>query len=114
MSDDAEKKRDTARLDKIFEDIKDQMKRLGLDSGNARYHNPLDLLEAAYVAIRYPATAKGGASSGLLTLRIAIDRSIEELVRRLPVEEKSTDRRDHLLALGRQCARSGLAPAHFY
>lgn len=34
-------------LDQTFEDIRAQMKRLGLDSGNLRYRNPLDLLEEA-------------------------------------------------------------------
>lgn len=114
MSDDSEKGRSTARLDKTFGEIKGEMKRLGLDGGNARYRNPLDLLEEAYVAIRYPASAKGGASSALLSLRSTINRSIDELVRRLPVEEKSANRRERLLSIGRQCARRGLAPAHFY
>ena len=103
----------TARLDQTFEDIKAQMKRLKLDSGNVRYRNPLDLLEEAYLAIRYPASAQGAASSALLILRGAIDRSIEELVRRCPAQKQAQSRRDGILALGLHCGRSGLSVAHF-
>jgi hypothetical protein len=104
---------DTARLDQTFEDIKVQMKRLNLDSGNARYRNPLDLLEEAYTAIRYPVSAGGGPSSALLTLRGSIERSIEELVRRRVVQEEAGNRRDKILSIGRHCGKSGLPPSHF-
>src|SRR5262245_25610641 len=101
------------RLDKAFEDVKAEMKRLGLDRGKESYRRPLDLLEEAYLAVRYPASAQVGAASTLLTLRGAIDRSIEELVRRCPAQKQAENRRDRVLALGLHCARSGLPVAHF-
>jgi len=65
------------------------MKRLRLDRGKASYRRPLDLLEEAYLAIRYPSSAQGGASSALLALRASIDRSLEELLRRRAMQEKA-------------------------
>ena len=102
-----------ARLDQTFEDIKAEMRRLKLDSGKARYRNPLDLLEEAYLAIRYPVSAKGGASSALLGLRGSINRSIDELVRRRPVQEPAENRRDRLLSIGRHCGKAGLGASRF-
>ena len=102
-----------ARVDRTFEDLKAEMKRLGLDRGKATYRRPLDLLEEAYLAIRYPASAQGAASSALLTLRGAIDCSIEELFRKCPVREEAGNRRDRVLSIGLHCGRSGLALAHF-
>ena len=89
------------------------MKRLRLDRGTATYRRPLDLLEEAYLAIRYPASAQGAASSALLTLRGAIDCSIEELFVKCPVREEAGNRRDRVLAIGLHCGKSGLALAHF-
>src|SRR5580765_639768 len=97
MSDDSEKldpfHSNTARVDQTFEDIKAEMKRLKLDGGTVRYRNPLDLLEEAYLAIRYPASAQGAASSALLILRGSIDRSIDELARRCPAQKQAQSRR---------------------
>ena len=89
------------------------MKRLRLDRGKAAYRRPVDLLEDAYLAIRYPASAQGGPAAALLALRGSIDRSIEELVRRRPVQDMAENRRDRVLSIGRQCSRSGLPSAHF-
>jgi len=116
MADDAEKEKlDLLRglTDQAFEDIKAEMKRLKLDRGKAAYRRPLDLLEEAYLAIRYPVAAKGGASLPLLALRGAIDRSIEELVRRSPAQQKGEKRRDRVLSIGLHCGKKGLALAHF-
>jgi hypothetical protein len=104
---------DSEQLDQTFADIKAEMKRLRLDRGKAAYRRPLDLLEEAYLAIRYPGSAQGAASSALLTLRGSIDRSIEELVRRCPAQKQAENRRDRVLALGLHCGRSGLPVAHF-
>lgn len=103
----------TARVDQAFEDIKTQMKRLRLDRGKAAHRRPLDLLEEAYLAIRYPASAQGGALSAVLSLRGSIERSIEELLLRRPVQEEAGNRRDRVLSIGRRFGMSGLAPAHF-
>jgi hypothetical protein len=100
-------------LDRTFEDLKAEMKRLKLDRGKASYRRPLDLLEEAYLAIRYPASSQGGASSALPTLRGAIDRSIDELVRRCPTRKHAESRRDRILAIGLHCGRNGLPVAHF-
>jgi len=116
MSDHAEKEKlDLLRglTDQAFEDIKAEMKRLKLDRGKAAYRRPLDLLEEAYLAIRYPVAAQGGASLALLSLRGAIDRSIEELVRRSPAQQKGEKRRDRILSIGLHCGKTGLALAHF-
>ena len=102
-----------ARVDRTFEDVKAEMKRLKLDRGKAADRRPLDLLEAAYLAIRYPASVQGAASSALLTLRGSIDYSIEELFRKCPVQGKAVNRRDRVLAIGLHCGKSGLALAHF-
>ena len=102
-----------ARLDRTFKDIKAEMKRLKLDRGKASYRRPLDLLEEGYLAIRYPASAQGGASAALLTLRGCIDRSIEELARRCPAQKQAQNRRERILALGLHCGRSGLTVKHF-
>jgi hypothetical protein len=100
-------------VDQTFEDIKAQMKRLKLDGGTARYRNPVDLLEEAYLGVRYPVSAQGSASSVLLTLRGSIDRSIEELFRKCPVREKAGNRRDRILSIGLHCGKRDLALAHF-
>jgi hypothetical protein len=116
MSGDSEKEElDLLRglTDQAFENVKAEMKRLKLDRGKAAYRRPLDLLEEAYLAIRYPASAQGGASSALLTLRGCIERSIEELARRCPAQKQAQSRRDRVLALGLHCGRSGLSVAHF-
>ena len=102
-----------ARVDRTFEDVKAEMKRLKLDRVKAADRRPLDLLEAAYLAIRYPAASQGGASTALLTLRAAIDSSIEELLRRRPVQEETANRRERVLSVGRRCGKRGLGPAHF-
>ena len=112
MSHDPEKE-ELARLDRAFEDIKVEMKRLGLDRGKAIYRRPLDLLEEAYLAIRYPVSAQGGAALALLALRASIDRSIEDLVHRCPAQEKAEKRRDRVLSIGLHCGKSGLVLAHF-
>jgi hypothetical protein len=116
MSGDSEKEKlDLLRglTDQAFEDVKAEMKRLKLDRGKAAYRRPLDLLEEAYLAVRYPVSAPGGASSPLLTLRGSIERCIEELVRRCPAQKQAQSRRDRILALGLHCGRSGLSVAHF-
>src|SRR5262245_47213309 len=116
MADDSEKEKlDLLRglTDQAFDDIKAEMKRLKLDRGKAAYRRPLDLLEEAYLAIRYPVAAKGGASLPLLALRGAIDRSIEELVRRSPAQQKGEKRRDRILSIGLHCGKKGMALAHF-
>jgi hypothetical protein len=116
MSDDSEKEKlDLLRglTDQAFEDIKIEMKRLKLDRGKAAYRRPPDLLEEAYLAIRYPAAARGGASLPLLALRGAIDRSIEELIQRCPAQQKGAKRRDRVLSIGLHCGKKGLALAHF-
>ena len=116
MSDDSEKEKlDLLRglTDQAFDEIKAEMKRLKLDRGKAAYRRPLDLLEEAYLAIRYPVAAKGGASLPLLALRGTIDRSIEELVRRCPAQQKGEKRRDRILSIGLHCGKKGLALAHF-
>ena len=116
MPEDSEKEKlDQLRglTDQAFEGIKAEMKRLKLDRGKAAYRRPLDLLEEAYLAIRYPASAQGAASSTLLTLRGAIDCSIEELFRKCPVQEEAGSRRDRVLSIGLHCGRNGLALAHF-
>jgi len=116
MSGDSEKEKlDLLRglTDQAFEDVKAEMKRLSLDRGKAAYRRPLDLLEEAYLAIRYPASAQGTASSTVLTLRGAIDCSIEELFRKCPVREEAGSRRDRVLSIGLHCGKSGLALAHF-
>lgn len=100
-------------MDQTFEDIKAEMKRLQLDRGKANDRRPLDLLEAAYSAVRYPAASQGSASSALLTLRGAMDRSIDELVRRSPAQQKGENRRERLLLLGLHCGKRGLALPHF-
>jgi hypothetical protein len=100
-------------MDQTFEDLKAEMRRLKLDRGKATDRRPLDLLEAAYLAVRYPAAAQGSAQLALLTLRDAIERSTERLLRRRPAEEEAANRRDRVLSIGRHCGRSGLAPAHF-
>lgn len=102
-----------ARIDLGFEDVKTEMKRLKLDRGKASFRRPLDLLEEGYLAIRYPASAQGGAPSALMTLRGCIDRSIEDLVRRCPAQGQAANRRDRILALGLHCGRSGLTVANF-
>lgn len=102
-----------ARVDRTFEDIKTEMKRLKLDRGKAAYDRPLDLFEAAYLAIRYPSSAQGGVSSALLALRGCIECSIEELVRRCPAQQKGEKRRDRVLSIGLHCGKTGLALAHF-
>jgi len=102
-----------ARVDRTFEDVKAELKRLKLDRGKAAYRRPLDLLEEAYLAIRYPVAAKGGASLPLLALRGSIDRSIEELIRRSPAQQKGEKRRDRVLSIGLHCGKKGLALAHF-
>ena len=102
-----------ARMDRAFEDVKAEMKRLKLDRGKAADRRPLDLLEAAYLAIRYPASVQGAAWSALLTLRGSIDYSIEELFRKCPVQAKAGNRRDRVLAIGLHGGKSGLALAHF-
>ena len=104
---------DQEQLERTFEAVKAEMKRLRLDRGKATYRRPLDLLEEAYLAIRYPGSAQGAASSALLTLRGAIDCSLEELFRKRPVQEKAGTRRDRVLSIGLHCGRSGLALAHF-
>lgn len=116
MSGDSEKEKlDLLRglTDQAFDDIKAEMRRLKLDRGKAAYRRPLDLLEEAYLAIRYPVAARGGASLPLLALRGAIDRSIEELIRRCPAREKGEKRRDRVLSIGLHCGKKGLALAHF-
>jgi hypothetical protein len=116
MSDDAEKEKlDLLRglTDQAFEDIKAELKRLKLDRGKAAYRRPLDLLEEAYLAIRYPVAAQGGSSLALLSLRGAIDRSIEELLRRSPAQQKGEKRRDRILSIGLHCGKKGMALAHF-
>lgn len=116
MPEDSEKEKlDLLRglTDQAFEGIKAEMKRLKLDRGKAAYRRPLDLLEEAYLAIRYPVAAKGGASLPLLALRGAIDRSVEELVRRSPAQQKGEKRRDRILSIGLHCGKKGLALAHF-
>jgi hypothetical protein len=101
-------------VEQTFGEIKAQMKRLRLDRGKATYDRPLDLLEAAYLAIRYPSSAQGGAASALLALRGCIECSIDELVRRRPAQEEAASRRqDRILSIGRHCGRRGLALAHF-
>lgn len=100
-------------VEETFGEIKAQMKRLKLDRGKAAYDRPLDLLEAAYLAIRYPSSAQGGASSALLALRGCIECSIEELVRRCPAQQKGEKRRDRVLSIGLHCGKNGLALAHF-
>jgi hypothetical protein len=112
MADNSEKEK-LALLDRTFEDLKAEMKRLKLDRGKATDRRPLDLLEAAYLAVRYPAAAQGSASSALLTLRGAMECSLEELVRRRPAQEKALSRRDRILSIGLHCGRSGLSLAHF-
>ena len=47
------------------------------------------------------------------TLRAAIDSSIEELLRRRPVQEETANRRERVLSVGRRCGKRGLGPAHF-
>jgi len=109
MPEDSEKEKlDQLRglTDQAFEGIKAEMKRLKLDRGKAAYRRPLDLLEEAYLAIRYPVAAKGGASLPLLALRGAIDRSVDELVRRSPAQQKGEKRRDRILSC-RPCRSSG-------
>jgi hypothetical protein len=116
MPDDSKKEKlDLLRglTDQAFDDIKSEMKRLKLDRGKAAYRRPLDLLEEAYLAIRYPVAARGGASLPLLALRGAIDRSIEELARRSPAQQKGEKRRDRILSIGLHCGKKGLALAHF-
>ena len=116
MPDDSEKEKlDRLRglTDQAFDGIKAEMKRLKLDRGKAAYRRPLDLLEEAYLAIRYPVAAKGGASLPLLALRGSIDRSIEELIRRSPAQQKGEKRRDRVLSIGLHCGKKGLALAHF-
>lgn len=116
MADDSEKEKLAllrGQTDRAFDDIKAEMKRLRLDRGKAAYRRPLDLLEEAYLAILYPVVAKGGASLPLLALRGAIDRSVEELVRRSPAQQKGEKRRDRILSIGLHCGRKGLALAHF-
>ena len=100
-------------MDRSFEDIKAEMKRLRLDRGKAVYHRPLDLLEAAYLAIRYPSSAQGGAASALLALRGCMECSIDELVRRSPAQQKGEKRRDRILSIGLHCGKKGLALALF-
>src|ERR1041385_1404170 len=110
MPEDSEKEKlDLLRglTDQAFEGIKAEMKRLKLDRGKAAYRRPLDLLEEAYLAIRYPVAAKGGASLPLLALRGAIDRSVEELVRRSPAQQKGEKRRDRILSIGLHCGKKG-------
>jgi len=104
---------DKDQLDRTFADLKTEMKRLGLDRGKASYRRPLDLLEEAYLAVRYPVSAQGGASSALQTLRGCIERCIEALVGRCPAQKQAESRRDRILALGLHCGRSGLSVAHF-
>lgn len=104
---------DKEQLDQAFADVKAELKRLGLDRGKAAYRRPLDLLEEAYLAARYPLSAQGEASSALPTLRGCIERGIEELVRRCPAQKQAQSRRDRILALGLHCGRSGLSVAHF-
>ena len=116
MSDHSEKEKlDLLRglTDQVFEDIKTEMKRLRLDRGKAAYRRPLDLLEAAYLAIQYPSSAQGGASSALLALRGCIECSLEELARKSPAQQKGEKRRDRVLSIGLHCGRKGLALAHF-
>jgi hypothetical protein len=116
MPNDSEKEKlDLLRtlMDQTVEDIKAEMRRLKLDRGKASYRRPVDLLEEAYLAIRYPASAQGAASSALLALRGSIDRSIEELVGRCPAQKPAENRRDRILALGLHCGRNGLPVAHF-
>jgi hypothetical protein len=100
-------------VEETFGEIKAQMKRLKLDRGKAAYSRPLDLLEEAYLAIRYPVATQGGVVLPLLALRGSIDRSIEELVRRCPTQQKGEKRRDRVLSIGLHCGKSGLALAHF-
>ena len=116
MPEDSEKEKlDLLRglTDQAFEGIKAEMKRLKLDRGKAAYRRPLDLLEEAYLAIRYPVAAKGGASLPLLALRGAIDRSVEELAQRSPAQQKGEKRRDRILSIGLHCGKKGLALPHF-
>jgi hypothetical protein len=104
--------RERTRVDEVVEQAKSEMERLSLDAEAPGLRSALSLLEEAYSAIKYPLVAVSGPTA-LLTLRSSINRSIEEILRRRPVQEKAGARRDQILSIGRHCGRLGLGPEHF-
>jgi hypothetical protein len=60
-----------------------------------------------------PVVAVGAVTSALLTLRSAINRAIDELVRRRPTQEEAPNRREKILSIGRHCSKPALLTDHF-
>jgi hypothetical protein len=104
--------REKSDLGRLLGEIKGEMRRLRLDFERERLRTPLSFLDEAEAAIRVPVVADGVASA-LLTLRSAIDRAIEELIRRRPTQEEAPNRREKILSIGRHCSKPGLLAEHF-
>lgn len=100
-------------VDQLVELVRQDMARLQLNHAGTGLKPPAEWLDEAHLAIRYPVAAHAGWSSVLLALRSTIDRSIEELLRRAPVQEKTKNRPEKILSIGRYSAKKGLPPDYF-
>jgi hypothetical protein len=97
----------------LVEKARQSLLRLGLDWRPGSHQTPLVLLDEARGALDMPPAGDGGAVGVLISLRECIDAAIPEIVRRRPHQEEAKGWKGKVASIGRQCARPGLATAHF-
>jgi len=92
----------------LVESARASMRRLGLDRRAGGHKSARELLDEAKTALDQPSGAAGGEVAVLLTLREAIESALSELIRRRPLQEPTSNNREKIRSIGRQCALTGM------
>jgi hypothetical protein len=84
------------------------MRQFGLAKAYPGKKSPIELFEIAWASYERPVLASSPVSTSLIPMREAIESTLQELLRRRPVEEAAKNQRSKILSIGRQLAHAGI------
>lgn len=85
-----------------------EMKRLGLDQTIPDNRPATDLLGEAYFSLKRPSSDEPAPIAVLISIREAIDRTLADLLRKRPTQEKTKRNSDKIESILKQCGKDGL------
>jgi len=97
---------DIVESDAWDRELESAFRRLRLDVGGRNQESALQLLAISHEALKTPSGAEPGAAAVLIPLREAIDRTLNDLLRRSPGQERTRNIRRKVESV---CARLGTA-----
>lgn len=92
--------------------VKESMKILGLDAAHGDTRSPVELLRTAEEALRRPFADEGYATAVLVPLRESIQGSIDELLKRRPISEKTGSWTNKVTSIARHCSNIVMSSEH--